>query len=261
MFPRGQHQPSSINCAGGGVTLEAVETLPLEGVGMAKGDAGGIQVIPLNKIKLAKNSRMSVSSEELDGLMLSIKSVGLLQPIGVVKAGSGYEVCYGNRRFLACSKLGLSKITAVVHTNKREFDRDIKNLTENIQRRNLSLAECGRYIEILSKEGLSSRECAARLGVSISYVKGCQTAYARVPKEFRDDLEIKVSSEKLAPGKISIKTAQKRAINLWSKTFRNMRRQSRPESLTFCRRSRRSNSCGSTSRLLKIILRNSKKSM
>lgn len=198
--------------------MEKDSMLSLEGVGMAKGQSAGIQILPIKKIKLAKNSRMSVSAEELDGLMQSIKSVGLLQPIGVTKNGSGYEICYGNRRFLACSKLGLSKIACVVHESKKAFDSDIKNLTENIQRRNISLAEAGRYVELLNKDGLTLREIAVRLGVSAGYVESCRKAYSEVPKEFRDDLEIKVSNEKLQPGKISMKAAQ--AILSAAKTFR-----------------------------------------
>jgi ParB/RepB/Spo0J family partition protein len=167
--------------------------------------------VPLNKIKISRNSRISVSEEELDGLMQSIKEVGLLQPIGLVKRGSAYEIAFGNRRFLACSKLGLARIPAIVREEKREFDVDIQNLTENIQRRNLGLAEIGRYISILQKEGLSSKECAVRLGVTPKYVESCLTAFERVPPKYRDDIEVRVSPHKTgehtAPGKISISQA------------------------------------------------------
>lgn len=51
-----------------------------------------VKELPVNKIKLGRNSRLDIKNEELSGLMQSIESEGLLQPIGVVKRGRGYEV-------------------------------------------------------------------------------------------------------------------------------------------------------------------------
>jgi ParB/RepB/Spo0J family partition protein len=190
-----------------------VEQLIFEGAPMATGTKVTIQKISLNKIRLNKNSRLNIDPEELDGLMQSIKEEGLLQPIGVVKSGTDYEICYGNRRFLAVSKLGMTHIPVIVHEKKKESDVDIKNLTENIQRRNISLAEIGRYIDILNSQGLSAAEVAVRLGVTKSYVTACLSAYREVPKEFKDDLEVRVvngkaGSTKTRPGKISVRVAR-----------------------------------------------------
>lgn len=186
------------------------EVFVITGEPMAKNSQVEVQNLPLNKIKLGRNSRISVSTEELDGLMQSIKETGLLQPIGVVRSGAGFEICYGNRRFLACSKLGLHRIPAIIHEKKREHDLDLKNLTENIQRRNISLSEVGRFLDLLKKDGLSNAEAAVRLGVSKNYVASCAVAYNEVPKEFRDDLEVQVgkhNDRKRVPGKISVKIA------------------------------------------------------
>lgn len=180
-----------------------------------------VEKLSLNKIKLGKNSRLSVSEEELSGLMQSIKEVGLLQPIGVVKNGTGYEICYGNRRFMACSRLGFTHIPVILHEKKKESDIDLKNLTENVQRRQISLAEAGRYMELLVKEGLSRAEISVRLGVSKGYVDNCIAAIREVPKEYRDDLDIKVekgNKTKRTPGKISVRAAM--AILSARKSFR-----------------------------------------
>lgn len=181
-----------------------------------------IREISLNRIKRSRNSRLSVAADSLAGLMQSIKETGLLQPIGVVETSTGkYEVCYGNRRFLACSKLGHSKIQAVVHAPSADSDMDLKNLTENIQRTNISLAEAGRYIEILEKAKLTKDEIAVRLGVSRSYVAQCATAYREVPEEYRNSLEVRQSrsqSTKRELGKIAIGIAQ--AIINTQKTHR-----------------------------------------
>lgn len=185
----------------------------IENGAMGKGNVISVRKLALNKIKMSRNSRLAVSKDELAGLMQSIKETGLLQPIGVVDCGNGsFEVCYGNRRFIACSKLGYSHIPAMVHQLKKKSDVDMKNLAENIQRRNISLAEAGRYILLLEGEGLSAAEIAVRLGVSTSYIRSCQIAYKEVPEKYRDDLEVKVLKNgltKTEAGKIPISTAQK----------------------------------------------------
>lgn len=194
-------------------TREPKKSIPQQTI--AFGDEANMSRLPIKKIKLNRNSRLDIKPEDLSGLMQSIKEEGLLQPIGVVKLkrGDGYEICYGNRRFLACSRLGMTSIPVIVHAKQKDADIDIMNLTENIQRRNVSLSEIGRYVEILRKDGLQTGEIAIRLGVSKSYVTSCLEAYNSVPTEYRDDLEIRVTTAKKGstrtrPGKISVRTAR-----------------------------------------------------
>lgn len=186
-------------------------TLTIKGEGMARGQKVEVKEIPMNKIKMGRNSRLSTSSEDLSGLMQSINSTGLLEPIGVVKSkknDGSYEITYGNRRFMAFSKLGLHSIPAVIHEYKNESAIDVMNLAENVQRRNISLAEIGRYAKILEGEGLGIKELAVRLGTSVSYVSACIDAFEEVPKAYREDLQVQVSGTKPEPGKISIHTAR-----------------------------------------------------
>ena len=175
-----------------------------------------IKEIPLNKIKLGKNSRVVNSKADLSGLMESIKESGLLQPIGVVKeAGGYYTVCYGNRRFMAVSRLGMSKIPAVIHENKSQDDIDIKNLAENVQRSNVSILESGRYIKMLTDNGLTQKEISVRLGVAIQYVKTCLSAYIKVPKNIRHKI-VNKRSNLLRPGQLSLKTSRMIVSNVES---------------------------------------------
>ncbi len=54
---------------------EEMQTLTFEGVPMAnKGGSVSITRMPLNKIKLGRNSRAGIDKTELDGLMESIKA-------------------------------------------------------------------------------------------------------------------------------------------------------------------------------------------
>lgn len=190
--------------------MEEMKSITFEGAPMATaGNKIEITRMPLNKIKLGRNSRAGIDKTELEGLMESIKQVGLLQPIGVVKNGTGYNIAYGNRRFLACSKLGMSHIPAIIHTSTKTADIDIKNLAENVQRKNISLTEVGRYVHLLKGEGMTKSEIAIRLGVAVGYVTTCEVAYSQVPKEFRDDLVAIHNNQRKAPGKIAAAAAMK----------------------------------------------------
>lgn len=186
-----------------------------------------IKEVPMKSIRLGKNSRLSVSDEEISGLMQSIQEVGLLQPIGLIAGEDGeYEVCYGNRRFLAVQKLGKHKIAAVIHSNKTSAEADMQNLTENLQRKNISLTEAGRYFDILKKAGLSEAEMAVRMGLSKSYVRNCIGASQGVPKEFREDVDLRTHNDRVrAPGRISI--AAVKAINSAVKTYKLNESQAR----------------------------------
>ena len=62
------------------------------------------------------------------------------------------------------------------------------------------------------------REIAVRLGTSVGYVSDCERAYNTVPAPYRADLEITPGTTKVAPGKISMKTA--RAIMNAEKNYR-----------------------------------------
>ncbi len=190
--------------------MEEVQQLTFEGMPMSnKGSAVTILKVPLNKIKLGRNSRANIDQDELDGLMESIKAIGLLQPIGVVKDGNGYTIAYGNRRFLACSKLGLSHIPAIVHSYKKTSEIDIKNLAENVQRKNISLLEVGRYVGLLKGEGLTAGEIAIRLGTSRGYIDTCEKCYTAVPKEYKRHISDSAPGRKTEAGKIAPATAMK----------------------------------------------------
>jgi len=162
-----------------------------------------VKKIRISSCKLGNNSRLDIKENELSGLMSSIKNEGLLEPIGVSKKGRKFTVIYGNRRFLACSKLGFKTIDAVIHEDMDQTDMDLKNLAENVQRRNLTLTEMGRYIMALEKQNLSQQEIAVRLGVSKEYVSIAKTAFQDIPLKHRKDVEV-TFSKKVKPGKLSL---------------------------------------------------------
>jgi ParB/RepB/Spo0J family partition protein len=145
-----------------------------------------LQKVEINKIKVVENHRTNVNETHLDEMMQSIKQHGVLQPIGIAKDGKGgYVLRFGQRRLLACKKLGYKTIDAMVTDEKDENKLDIEGLTENIQRKDPSFAEMGRVILKLEKNGLALNEVAVRLGISLPKIKSVVEVYQSLPEKLR----------------------------------------------------------------------------
>ena len=120
----------------------------------------------------AKQPRTEFRQEELDELIVSIREIGVLQPIvvrplvGAVAGGPQYELIMGERRLRATKQLGLSTIPAVI---KSTADEDMLRdaLLENLHRANLNaLEEASAYQQLLADFGITQEQLAARIGRS-----------------------------------------------------------------------------------------------
>jgi len=97
-----------------------------------------VEKIPLGLIRARRiPSRSPASDLELQRLVSSIRSHGLLQPILVRPVGGEYEVICGQRRFQACKALGVPDIVAIVRAldDRQAFEI---SLAENARREGLS---------------------------------------------------------------------------------------------------------------------------
>src|SRR4051794_26232927 len=71
--------------------------------------------IPINQIRPNPfQPRKEFRDDELAQLQASLAANGLLQPITVRRAGSGYELIAGERRLRAATRLGWAEIPAIV---------------------------------------------------------------------------------------------------------------------------------------------------
>lgn len=144
--------------------------------------------LKVDEIVQKMNSRGKHFNNDLSKMMLSIKENGLLQPIGVVKKGSKYEVAFGNRRFEAVKKLGHKTIHAnVLDLDSKEFK--IINLIENAQRSDITVYEQGRaFYDLRENENMSDAEIAARIGLTQNRIKASIAIFQDTPEEFRNDI-------------------------------------------------------------------------
>lgn len=110
------------------------------------------------------------NEEELVELTESIKANGIIQPIVVRPAGTGYQLIAGERRFRAAKRASLTKVPALVRLASDEQLHEW-SLVENIHRVDLNPIERAKaYRDYLSTFSLTQAEAAERLGEGRSVI-------------------------------------------------------------------------------------------
>lgn len=123
------------------------------------------------KIKLPEHMmRQKISEREIEGLVRSIKEIGMINPIIVRKMGDDYELIAGLRRLMAADVLQMEKVfVRVVRVGDEKAER--MKVDENKEREDISPIDEGEYIlSMMEKLGLKQKQMAERLRVSESYV-------------------------------------------------------------------------------------------
>ncbi len=148
----------------------------------------GITEIELDKIIPNEyQPRKTFNDDKLNELAASIKEQGVIQPIIVHKAGSGYQLIAGERRWRASRLAGLKSIPAIVkEATKRELLE--MALIENVQREDLNPLEAAEAYKRLQDEfKLTQDDLAKRVGKERSTV----TNFLRLlglPKEVKQEI-------------------------------------------------------------------------
>lgn len=135
--------------------------------------SGGISTLPVREIEPDPDQpRKNFDGESLSALAQSITENGLLQPIAVrpKKAGPGYIIIAGERRWRAARIAGLDEVPVIVKEVTDEQAAALA-LIENLQREDLDPIEvaegCRRLID---QYGLTQEQAAMRLGKSRSAI-------------------------------------------------------------------------------------------
>jgi ParB family chromosome partitioning protein len=108
--------------------------------------------------------RKNLREETLSDLVDSIREHGVIQPLIVREVNGHYELIAGERRWRACTRLGLSEIPIIVRTAS---DRDVLEmaLIENLQREDLNaIEEAEAYARLAREFSLKQEEIAQRVG-------------------------------------------------------------------------------------------------
>ncbi|ARF56394.1 ParB/RepB/Spo0J family partition protein [Streptomyces gilvosporeus] len=128
--------------------------------------------VPLDAITPnPRQPRKVFNDEELAELVISIKEVGLLQPVVVRQTEpERYELIMGERRWRACREVGLEKVPAIVRATE-DGKMLLDALLENLHRAQLNpLEEAAAYDQLLKDFSCTHDELADRIGRSRSQV-------------------------------------------------------------------------------------------
>ena len=150
-----------------GALIPSIST-PKATEGSYYAETTGYQEVPIGSISVNPYQPRDVFNEDaLNSLSLSIREVGVLQPVLVRrKTSDTFELIAGERRWRAAKRAGMETIPAIV--------RDVEDLTslehalvENLHRQDLGpLEEAAAYQQLIDDFQLSQESVAKRVGKS-----------------------------------------------------------------------------------------------
>jgi ParB family chromosome partitioning protein len=128
---------------------------------------GALRELPIGDIRPNHyQPRQHFDDDAIGQLAASIKELGLLQPVLVRPAETGFELIAGERRWRASQLAGLTHIPALI----REVDDNTsleQAIVENIHREQLNpLEEAAAYQQLIDDFGLTHQSVAQRVGKS-----------------------------------------------------------------------------------------------
>ena len=131
-------------------------------------------------------ARRTFSSQALQELALSIRQLGLLQPISVrALPGGRYQLIAGERRLRACRLIGQASIRAVV-LSVDEHQAALLCMVENLQREGLHFfEEAEGFASLIRVHGLTQEQVAERLGKQQSTIAN-KLRLLRLPQQVRE---------------------------------------------------------------------------
>ncbi len=138
--------------------------------------------------------RKYFDDDKLEELVTSIRENGILQPVIVQKAETGYELVVGERRWRASKKAGLKKIPAVIREVSDNQALELA-IVENIHRQDLNpIEEAEAYARLSDEFALTQEMIAKKVGKS-------RAAVANILRLLKLSRNIK---EDLISGKLSM---------------------------------------------------------
>lgn len=134
-------------------------------------DSARVEEISVDVIIANPHQPRSVFSDsQLSELAQSIKLHGIVQPLVVVRDGSGYQLIAGERRLRAAKLVGLKTVPTIVRSFSEQEQLEVA-LIENIQRSELNALElASAYAKLGDQFNLTIEQIAERVGKAPSTV-------------------------------------------------------------------------------------------
>lgn len=148
------------NALGRGLdTLIPMDDVPARGT-------SAINEIPLDAISPnPEQPRTTFDDEALEELAISIRQLGIIQPLSLRKTGpASYQIIAGERRYRAALLAGLTSVPAYIR-NANEAELTEMALIENIQREDLNAIEIAlTFRKLIDQYQLTQERLSERIG-------------------------------------------------------------------------------------------------
>ncbi len=170
--------------------FELKDPLSWFGENKALDEKQSVTEIEVDKIKIVYSQpRKNLSGVEMDELIDSVKTHGLIEPVIVKQSEDkkSYNLICGERRLSAFKFLGLARIASVVRNDIKDKDVFIIQIIENIQRKNLEPLELAKAYKKLS-ENMSIKNIASLVGKGKTHVRDMLTLLS-VEKELKGKIK------------------------------------------------------------------------
>lgn len=154
------------------------------------------EMIPVDSISPNPlQPRRRFKEESLEELAESLREHGVVQPVIVRPAGTGYELLVGERRWRAARMAGVKSIPAVIREVGASNGLEIA-LVENLHRDDLNgIEEATAYRQLIEEFGLSQEDVSLKVGKSRSAVAN-SLRLLQLPVE----VQATVVAEEISPG-------------------------------------------------------------
>ena len=151
--------------------------------------------------------RKDMAGDAFENLKASIARDGILQPIVVRPATTGYELIAGERRWRAAKELGLEVIPAIIRQADDQHALELA-LIENIQREDLNpIDRAIAFKQLMATFDLTQEEAAARVGQERSTLANT-LRLLELPKDVQAHVRSGVISMGHAKALLSLRTPE-----------------------------------------------------
>lgn len=114
--------------------------------------------------------RTDLTPASVEDLILSIKQVGLIEPLIVKQVNKRYEVIAGHRRLFACRLAKIVEVPCHIHKVNSE-QTEMMKIHENLYRSEISPSDEARHFSyLITKHKMTPVKIAQLISKSISYV-------------------------------------------------------------------------------------------
>ena len=162
----GHDEPRAASAVGVAASVEGTDDVP-------RGTpAGRVEEVPLDELHPNPlQPRRSFDEASLDGLAVSIRAEGIIQPITArPRPAGGFEIVAGERRWRAAERAGLTTVPTLLRP-LTDADTARWALIENLQREDLNPIERAEALQgLCDAQGLRHADVGEAVGLSRSSV-------------------------------------------------------------------------------------------